>query len=33
MTNQTNKKDPNNEGRNELIERLRTIWLCGVVWN
>lgn len=27
MSNQTNKKDPNNRGRKELLERLRSIWL------
>ena len=27
MSNQTIKKDPNNRGRNELNERLRSIWL------
>jgi hypothetical protein len=27
MTNQTNKKDPNNGGSDNLEKRLRSIWL------
>jgi hypothetical protein len=30
MKNITTKNDPENRGRNELVERLRSIWLRGL---
>ena len=30
MNDQTTKNDPNNRGRSELDELLRTIWLRGL---
>lgn len=33
MHNQTTKKDPDDRGRNELEERLRSIWLSMPVRN
>jgi len=30
MSNQTTKNDPDNRDHEELVERLRTIWLRGL---
>ena len=30
MSDQTTKNDPDNRGRDELLERLRSIWLRGL---